>query len=148
MTGFAENIVVYPDTQTNVETPPESLISNGWIPKQVGVRGQPMSANWLNYLFRQIYRLINRDKITDGNGVGVIEVYEQDCAVTVYAMTKTDPTKFLHAFGYKTGTGAPVFKVLSSATLGLGTVTATNIPITGAAANTVVVRVQVSQPRT
>lgn len=148
MTGFSETVVVYPDTQTNVETPPQTLLDNGWIPKQNGVRGQPIPANWLNYLFRQIYRLINRDKTSDGNGVGVIETYEQDCAVTVYAMVKTDSTKFLHAFGYKTAAGAPVLKVLSSATLTLGTVTATDIPITGAAANTVAVRVQVSQPRT
>lgn len=148
MTGFSETVVVYPDTQTNVETPPSTLYQNGWIPKQIGVRGQPLPANWLNFILRQIYRLINRDKTLDGNGVGAIEVYEQDCAVTVHAIVKNDPTKFIHAFGYKPGVNAPIFKTLSSGTLALGTVTATDIPITGATAADVVVRVTVSQPRT
>lgn len=143
MTTFAETAITYPDTQDNVETPPESLLTNGFIPKQVGVRGQPLPANWLNWLFREIFRKVNRDRVTDGLGVNSIGTDE--CVVTLYAVVKTDPTKYIHAVGYKTGSGVPLMQVLSNATLTLGTLTATNTPISGAASATVAVRVTTSE---
>jgi len=143
MTTFAETPIVYPDGQENVETPPPTLMLNGFIPKQVGVRGQPLPANWLNWFFRELFRKINRDRVTDGNGVNSIGTNE--CFVTLAAVVKTDPTKFIHAIGYKTGSGVPVMQVLSSATLTLGTLTATNTPVNGSAAANIAVRVVTSE---
>ena len=144
MTTFAETQVVYPDSQENVEVPPDTLINNGFIPKQIGVRGQPLPANWLNWLFREVFRKVNRDRISDGNGVGVIKSTDIDCFVTVHAMVKGDNTKWLSAIGYKTGTGVPVMKVTSSGVLTLGTLTATDIPISGATASTIALRVTIT----
>lgn len=143
MTTFAETTIVYPDGQENVEVPPPTLMLNGFIPKQVGVRGQPLPANWLNWFFRELFRKINRDRVTDGNGVNSIGTNE--CFVTLSAVVKADTTKFIHAIGYKTGTGVPVMQVLSSATLTLGALTATDTPISGATASTIAVRVVTSE---
>lgn len=143
MTTFAETPITYPDTQDNVETPPATLLNNGFIPKQVGVRGQPLPANWLNWLFREVFRKINRDRVADGLGVNTIGV--NDCFITLKAVVKTDPTKYISAIGYKTGSGVPVMQVLNSSTLTLGTLTATNTPISGASSSTIAVRVTTSE---
>lgn len=139
MTTFAETLITYSDGQNNTEPPPESIMMNGWEPKQQGKRGMPLAANWLNWLFRDVFRKINRDFLTDGNGINAIKM--NDCFITVSAIVKGDPTKYLHAIGYKVGSGVPVFKVLSNATLALGSVTANNIPITGATASTIAVQI-------
>jgi len=143
MTSFAETVVTYPDGQINVETLPVTLLANGFIPKQKGTNGQPLVANWLNWLFREVFRKINRDRVTDGLGVNSISTDE--CMVTLYAVVKTDPAKYIHAVGYKTASGVPVMQVLSSATLSLGILTATNTPVSGAASDTIAVRVTTSE---
>ena len=139
MITFAETQKTYPDGQENVYQPPESIMMNGWEPKQQNKRGMPLSANWLNWMFRHLFRKVNRDFLTDGAGVNAIKMNE--CFITVSAIVKGDPTKYLHAIGYKVGTGVPVFKVLSNATLTLGAVTANNIPINGATASTIAVQI-------
>lgn len=144
MTTFAETQKAFPDGQLNVYAPPETLLAEGFRPKQSGVRGQPLPANWLNWLFREVFRKVNRDRLSDGGGVGVIKASDINCFVTVHAMVKTDNTKWISAIGYKTGTGVPVMHVIGSGTLALGTLTATDIPITGAAANTIALRVTVT----
>lgn len=143
MTSFAEVEITYPDGQDNVYEPPESVLANGFIPKQRGVRGMPLPANWLNWLFREIFRKINLESLTDGNGVGVVP--QQNCFITISVMSKTDSTKFLDAIGYKTGAGVPVISVLNSSILALGTITATNIPIIGAPANTLIMRIVITE---
>lgn len=143
MTTFAETEVNFPDGQKNVYPVPENIMQQGFRPKQSGVRGQPLAANWLNWLFRELFRRVGKGW-KDGNGVNLIRADQTDCLVIVYAMVKTDPTQFLHAMGFKNGTSAPVFKVLNNSGLSLGTVTATNIPINGAAANTLAVRAVVT----
>lgn len=144
MTTFAETAVNYPDGQANIYPLPENVMSQGFVPKQAGVRGMPLPAQWLNRLFRDLFRLANRDRLSNGLGVGVIKATDIDCFVTVHAMVKTDNTKWISAIGYKTGTGAPVLKVTSSGTLTLGTVTATDIPISGATATDIALRVTIT----
>ena len=142
MQTFAETEVLYPDGQYNIAELPESLILNGFIPKQMGVRGQPLPAQYLNWLFREVFRQINLDRIDDGAGAGVIDAAAEG-VVTLYAVVKTDVTKFIHAVGYKVANAAPVFKVISSATLTLGAITSSSIAISGAAPADVALRVSV-----
>lgn len=144
MTTFAETSVQYPDGQLNVYALPENIMAQGFVPKQSGVRGQPLAANWLNWLFRELFRRVNKDRLTDGNGVGVLSSADSDSFVTIHAVVKTDPTKWISAIGYKTANGVPAMKVTSSGTLALGTLTATDIPITGATASTIALRVTVT----
>lgn len=142
MQTFAETEVLYPDGQYNVAELPESLVLNGFIPKQVGVRGQPLPAQYLNWLFREAFRQINLDRVDDGAGVGVIDAEAQG-VVTLYAVVKADVTKFIHAVGYKNANAAPTFKVISSGTLSLGAITSSSIAINGAASADVALRVSV-----
>lgn len=142
MQTFAETEVLYPDGQYNIAELPESLILNGFIPKQMGVRGQPLPAQYLNWLFREVFRQINLDRIDDGAGAGVIDASAEG-VVTLYAVVKTDVTKFIHAVGYKVANAAPVFKVISSGTLTLGAITSSSIAISGAAPADVALRVSV-----
>lgn len=142
MQTFAETEVLYPDGQYNTAELPESLVLNGFIPKQMGVRGQPLPAQYLNWLFREVFRQINLDRIDDGAGAGVIDAAAEG-VVTLYAVVKTDVTKFIHAVGYKVANAAPTFKVISSATLTLGAITSSSIAISGAAPADVALRVSV-----
>ena len=142
MQTFAETEVLYPDGQYNIAALPESLVLNGFIPKQMGVRGQPLPAQYLNWLFREVFRQINLDRIDDGTGAGVIDAAAEG-VVTLYAVVKSDVTKFIHAVGYKVANAAPVFKVISSATLTLGAITSSSIAISGAAPADVALRVSV-----
>ena len=142
MQTFAETEVLYPDGQYNTAELPESLILNGFIPKQMGVRGQPLPAQYLNWLFREVFRQINLDRIDDGAGAGVINVAAEG-VVTLYAVVKTDVTKFIHAVGYKVANAAPTFQVISNATLTLGAITSSSIAISGAAPADVALRVSV-----
>lgn len=144
MTTFAETPKQYSDGQLNVYSLPENIMSEGFMPKQTGVRGQPLPANWLNWLFRELFRKANRDRLSNGAGIGVLGVSDIDCFVTVHAVVKADPTKYISAYGYKTGTGVVLLHTEAAATLGLGTITSTNIPITGAASTDVALRVTVT----
>lgn len=132
MRTFAETEVVYPDTQKNVEVPPDTLFLNGFIPKGIGRRGQPLVANWLNWIFRELFRAAGQDRIGDGDGVGMLTSADTDCMITLYAIQKSDTTKYIHAIAYKPGSATPSFNVLSNSNLTLGTVTPTDIPILGA----------------
>lgn len=142
MRTFAETEVLYPDGQYNTATLPDSLLDNGFIPRQIGQRGQPLPAQYLNWLFREAFRQINVDRVANGAGVGVMDD-DAEGVVTLYAVLKSDPTQFVHAVGYKVAGSAPVFNVLDSLTLGLGVATATDVAITGAAAVDVALRVSV-----
>ena len=122
MTTFAETVVNYPDGQTNVSPPPDATFNAGFIPEQANTRGQPLPAQWLNYCFRTIFRLINRDKVSDATGAGLFPY--ANSAIRLEAIDMADANKYLVAIGYKGATGNHVLKVVSSATLTLGAATA------------------------
>lgn len=132
MTTFAETQLNYPDGQQNVGPLPDSTMSNGFIPEQAETRGQPLPAQWLNWLFRQVFRYINRDKVSDASGVGLFPY--ANSAIRIEAVDMADVNKYLVAIGYKGATGVHVLKVISSATLTLGTPTTNgDQPILGGA---------------
>jgi len=121
MASFSENVVNYPDGQINVSSPPDTTITSGFIPEQAETRGQPLPAQWLNWLFRQAFRYINRDKVSDANGVGLFP-YENS-AIRIEAIDMADVNKYIVAIGFKGASGVHSLKVISSATLTLGTPT-------------------------
>lgn len=133
MPQFAENVVNYSDGQINVQAPPEATQLNGFIPETAGARGQPLPAQWLNYLFRTIFRYIDRDKVTDATGVGLFPY--PNSSIRIEAVDMADANKFLTAIGYKGAAGTThVLKVTASASLTLGTPTVNgNQPILGGA---------------
>lgn len=132
MTTFSESVVSYPDGQTNVVQLPDATLGNGFIPMTLNGRGQPLPAQWLNWLFRSIFRNINRDKVSDATGVGLFPY--ANSSIRIEAIDMADPNKYLVAIGYKGATGTHVLKVTSSATLTLGTATLNgDQPIVGGA---------------
>ena len=132
MTTFAETQLNYPDGQQNVGPLPDATMSNGFIPEQAATRGQPLPAQWLNWLFRQVFRYINRDKVSDASGVGLFPYINS--AIRIEAVDMADVNKYLVAIGYKGASGVHVLKVISSATLTLGTPTTNgDQPILGGA---------------
>ena len=133
MIQFAEQYVGYPDGQQNVGQPPDAVLSAGFIPETAGARGQPLPAQWLNWLLQKIFRLINRDRVSDANGVGLFTV--PNSVIRLEAFDRADPNKYLVAIGYKGAADAVhSLKVINSATLTLGAATAGgNQPITGGA---------------
>ena len=137
MTTFAETYTSYPDGQQNVGQPPDAVVASGFIPETATSRGQPLPAQWLNWLFQKVFRLINRDKVSDANGVGLFIV--PDSVIRIEAFDRDDPNKYLVAIGYKPAAGVVhSLKVVSSATLTLGTPTVTgNQPVSGGSVNTV-----------
>lgn len=137
MTSFAETPVSYPDGQQNVGQPPDAILANGFVPSIAGSRGQPLAAQWLNWLFQKVFRLVNRDKVSDASGVALFDV--QNSVIRLEAFDRDDPNKYLVAIGYKPAAGVVhSLKVVSSATLTLGTATVTgNQPVNGGSANTV-----------
>ncbi len=131
MTTFAETFVSYPDGQQNVNTPPESTLQNGFIPATAANRGQPLPAQWLNWLFQKLFRAVNRDVVSDNTGTGLFKT--ANSIIRLEAFDRDDPNKYLVAIGWK-GNLADVhsIKVIQSATLTLGVATASgNQPILG-----------------
>ena len=137
MTTFAETYTSYPDGQQNVGQPPDAVVASGFIPETATSRGQPLPAQWLNWLFQKVFRLINRDKVSDANGVSLFDV--PNSVIRLEAFDRDDPNKYLVAIGYKPAAGVVhSLKVVSSATLTLGTPTVTgNQPVSGGSVNTV-----------
>ena len=137
MIEFAEVYVGYPDGQQNVGQPPDAVMLNGFIPETAGARGQPLPAQWLNWLFQKVFRLINRDRVSDSAGVGLFTV--PNSVIRLEAFDRSDPNKYLVAIGYKGAAGVVhTLKVINSATLTLGTATAGgNQPVAGGSANVV-----------
>lgn len=131
MIQFAENYVSYPDGQQNVGQPPDAVLSQGFIPETAGARGQPLPAQWLNWLFQKVFRHINRDRVSDANGVGLFTV--PNSVIRLEAFDRNDPNKYLVAIGYKGAADVVhTLKVINSATLTLGTPTVGgNQPVTG-----------------
>lgn len=131
--SFAETYVGYDDGQQNVGEPAGSIMAGGFVPATSSARGMPLPAQWLNWLFQKLFRLVNRDRVSDETGVGLFTV--PDSFIRLEAFDRADPNKYLVAIGYK-GAADVVhsLKVVSSATLTLGTPTVGgNQPISGGA---------------
>lgn len=133
MQQFAENVVNYSDGQTSVNQPPDTVIANGFIPETATTRGMPLPAQWLNWALRTLFRYVNRDKVTDANGVALFPY--ANSAIRLEAIDMADPNKYLVAIGFKGAAGTlHSLKVISSATLTLGTPTTNgNQPVAGGA---------------
>ena len=133
MINFAETYVGYPDGQQNVGQPPDAVLANGFIPETADARGQPLPAQWLNWLFQKAFRLINRDRVSNAAGVGLFTV--PNSVIRLEAFDRADPDKYLVAIGYKGAADAVhTLKVINSATLTLGAATAGgNQHVTGGA---------------
>lgn len=135
---FAETYVSYPDGQQNVGAPPNSVLQNGFIPETAQARGQPLPAQWMNWLLQKLFRLANRDKVSDANGLALFTI--PNSFIRIEAFDRNDTSKYLVAIGYK-GDASVVhsLKVVSSSglTLGAGTISG-NQPISGGSVNTVV----------
>ena len=138
MINFAETYVGYPDGQQNVGQPPDAVLANGFIPETAGARGQPLPAQWLNWLFQKVFRLFNRDKVSDANGVGLFTTPES--VIRLEAFDRADPNKYLVAIGYKGAADAVhALTVINSATLTLGAATVGgNQPVSGGSASVVI----------
>ena len=119
MTTFADTFTTYSDGQQNINQPPDAVLANGFVPATATSRGQPLPAQWLNWLFNKVFKAINRDVVTDANGVGLFKT--ENAMIRLEAFDITDPNKYLVAIGYKAAGVAPSLKVVSSATLTLGT---------------------------
>ena len=118
MPDFAETLVEYPDGQVNVNQPPHSVLANGFIPETSGARGMPLPAQWLNWCIRVIFRYINRDKVTDANGVGLFPY--KNSLIRLEAIDAADTNKYIIASGYKGSSGIHSLRVLSNSVLTLG----------------------------
>ena len=138
MIQFAEDYVGYPDGQQNVGQPPDAVLSRGFIPETAGARGQPLPAQWLNWLFRNVFRYINRDRVSDSAGVGLFTV--PNSVIRLEAFDRKDPNKYLVAIGYKGAADVVhTLKVINSATLTLGTPTeGGDQPVSGGSADVVI----------
>lgn len=131
MIQFAEDYVSYPDGQQNVGQPPDAVLTRGFIPETAGARGQPLPAQWLNWLFQKVFRFINRDRVSDAAGAGLFTV--PNSVLRLEAFDRDDPNKYIVAIGYKGDADVVhTLKVINSATLTLGTATVGgNQPVTG-----------------
>jgi hypothetical protein len=119
MITFAETYQQYPDGQQNVVALPESITDIGFIPAQPNAKGQPLPAQWLNWLFQKVFRNINRDIITDESGARLF-IYPESI-ITLTAFEKANPANFLFAVGYKGAADAVhTLKVIDNLTLELG----------------------------
>lgn len=128
--NFAETYVSYPDGQQNIGAPPDTVLSSGFVPETADSRGQPLVAQWVNWLFQKIFRHINRDVVTDGDGAGLFSV--PNAMIRLEAIDRDDDTKYLVAIGWKAADAAPVLTVVASSGLSLGTGTVGgDQPVTG-----------------
>lgn len=132
MPTFAETYVSFSDGQQNVNQPPDTVIAQGFVPETAAARGQTLPAQWLNWLFNRCFKYINRDIVTNASGVGIFKT--ENASIRLEAFDIADPNKYLVAIGYKATGLAPSLKVISSATLTLGTGTIDgNQPVIGGA---------------
>ena len=132
MTTFSNTFTTYSDGQQNLNKPPDTVMANGFSPATATSRGQPLPAQWLNWLLNTLFKLANRDVVTDNLGVGLFVT--ENAMIRLEAFDIADPNKYLVAIGYKAAGIAPSLKVISSATLTLGTGTINgNQPVIGGA---------------
>jgi len=130
MTTFANTFTTYSDGQQNLNQPPDAVMAVGFVPATATSRGQPLPAQWLNWIINRLFKHINRDVVTDNLGIGLFVT--ENSMIRLEAFDISDPNKYLVAIGYKATGVAPSLKVVSGATLTLGTGTINgNQPIIG-----------------
>jgi len=130
MTTFANTFTTYSDGQQNLNQPPDAVMDTGFVPATATSRGQPLPAQWLNWIINRLFKHINRDVVTDNLGVNLFTT--ENAMIRLEAFDIADPNKYLVAIGYKASGVAPSLKVISSATLTLGTGTINgNQPVIG-----------------
>lgn len=130
--NFSETVLQYGNGQLNLGQPPDAIMSTGFVPATATNEGQPLPAQWVNWLFNRLFRLSNRDVVSDATGVGLFVT--ENAMIRLEAFDIADPNKFLVAIGYKAPGVAPSLKVIQSATLTLGAGTVNgNQPIVGGA---------------
>ncbi|CAB4197985.1 hypothetical protein UFOVP1309_45 [uncultured Caudovirales phage] len=130
MTTFSDTFTSYSDGQQNLNKPPDAVMANGFVPATPTSRGQPLPAQWLNWLLNNLFKLANRDVVTNNLGVNLFTT--ENAMIRLEAFDIADPNKYLVAIGYKAAGVAPSLKVISSATLTLGTGTINgNQPVIG-----------------
>lgn len=130
MTTFSNTFTTYSDGQQNLNQPPDGVMARGFVPATATSRGQPLPAQWLNWLLNTLFKLANRDVVTDNLGVNLFTT--ENAMIRLEAFDIADPNKYLVAIGYKSAGVAPSLKVISSATLTLGTGTINgNQPVIG-----------------
>lgn len=116
---FSETYKSYPDGQQNVGPLPQSIMDTGFIPTTAGARGQPLPAQWLNWLLQKLFRLINRDKVSNAAGVRLFAY--PNSVIQLYAVDRTAPAKFILAVGFKKlSTDVHVLTVVNASGLALG----------------------------
>lgn len=124
MGQFAETIVNFTDGQTNVQEPPEAILLAGFQPQTQGSRGSPLPAQWLNWLFRELFRLVGLDVATQGTNAGTGLFRFPNSFIELRAIDRDNPNLYLAAMGHKgAGDTMHVLKVISSNGLTLGTPT-------------------------
>lgn len=129
--SFAEEYKSY-GGQENVVPVPEPAQRIGFTPESVLGKGQPLSANHLNWLFRAIFRLFRRDTVSDASGTALFTT--PDSFITLKAFDRADSNKFLVAVGYKASNAVHTLKVVQANGLALGAATIDgNQPVTGGA---------------
>ena len=132
MTTFAETFVTFSDGQQNTNQPPDSVMATGLVPATATSRGQPLPAQWFNWLMNRVFKHINRDVVTDASGVNLFAT--ENAMIRLEAFDIADPNKYIVAIGFKSAGVAPSLKVISSGTLTLGTGTINgNQPVIGGA---------------
>ena len=132
MTTVANTFTTYSDGQQNLNQPPDAVMDTGFVPATATSRGQPLPAQWLNWIINRLFKHINRDVVTDNLGVNLFTT--ENAMIRLEAFDLSDQNKYLVAIGYKESGLAPSLKVISSATLTLGTGTINgNQPVIGGA---------------
>ena len=135
---WAENDVVDPISgQNNVLEPPPEKKLEGWSRLEYPPR------NWFNWLARYTWRWLNwlnqqeeQSIVTDGSGVNIFPISGSLCVL--FAVDTASPTHYLYAIGANVG-GTVTLTVVASATLALGAISGTSVPITGAADPTTII---------
>lgn len=135
---WASNDVISPVTGVNnVINPPESKKNVGWLD------GEPPARNYFNWLHRTTNEWVeyfdNRDKTLDGQG---IQAFSQNSLCVLYAVTKTNPSQFIYALGFRS-TGAPVLNVIASNGLSIGSTSSDgSVSISGAPSSDIILVAQ------
>jgi hypothetical protein len=106
-------------------------MDTGFIPSTSGARGQPLPAQWLNWMFQKLWRYVNRDRVS--NAAGSLLYTLPNCTISLYAVDRNLPANFIVAVGYKGESGTThVLTVVNSNVLTLGAATVNgNQPIIG-----------------
>ena len=121
MITFSENPIVHSGAQDSVIQPPETIMQNGFVPTHKDGKGMSLPANWLNWFFREIFRLFNRDIVSNETGKDLFKT--DNAAIELIAFDRQNSTRFIHAVGFKPVGALHELTIISSNEMTLGTPT-------------------------